>query len=169
MLDLEALEASAGWQPMYDLRTASDARSVELAYRAEVWQQTGEDWNGVELSLSTAQPSLGAQGPDPQPIWLRLVEPGVAGAAKRPRRGVGDKLGYVAAEAGEEETPAAPPPFASVESQGLSVRFQLPERATIQSRTQPTSVLVGKARLDARPSTARCRRWTSTSGCAGAP
>ena len=60
-------------EPRYDLRTASDARSVELGYRAEVRQQTGEDWTEVELALSTAQPHLGARGPDPEPIWLSYL------------------------------------------------------------------------------------------------
>ena len=39
-------------------------------------------------------------------------------------------------------------PFAAVESEGLSVRFRLPRRETIESRPEPTSVLVGRALLE---------------------
>ncbi|HVS18750.1 MAG TPA: mucoidy inhibitor MuiA family protein [Planctomycetota bacterium] len=152
-VSLEYLAGGAGWAPLYDLRTAGDARSVELAYRAQVSQRTGEDWNDCEVLLSTARPQLGAQGPEPQPIWLSLYDTqqgkfGGRGAAARLARELGDDgsdeffLG-----AGESVAPA----FATVEAQGLSVRYRLPRRETIQSRVEPTTVLVGSARLEARP------------------
>ncbi len=156
-IELEYLVGSAGWQPLYDLRTAADAKSVELSYRAQVWQQSGEDWKDVDLLLSTARPSLGAQGPEPQPIWLRIWEPeyvharptggpATPGAAREGRR----TLDYDAKAAGDVAA-AAPPPFAAVESQGLSVRFRLAKRETIESRDEPSTVLVGQAKLEARP------------------
>jgi uncharacterized protein (TIGR02231 family) len=154
VLDLEYRVANAGWAPKYDLRAASDGRSVDLAYRAQVWQQSGEDWNEAEIALSTAHPQVGAQGPDPQPIWLRLFDPKDKLTASE-RRSAKDlkSVGY-AEVADRESAPleAAPPrPFASVESQGLSVRFRLARRETIQSREAPTDVLVGQAKLDATP------------------
>lgn len=41
----------------------SDALSVEWRVQAAVWQHTGEEWNDVELLLSTERPSKGAQLP----------------------------------------------------------------------------------------------------------
>src|SRR5882672_4691776 len=67
-LELEYIVNAAGWRPMYDLRTAADAKSVDLSYRAQVWQQSGEDWNEIALALSTAEPQRGAQGPDPRAV-----------------------------------------------------------------------------------------------------
>ncbi|KZS95701.1 hypothetical protein SISNIDRAFT_483922 [Sistotremastrum niveocremeum HHB9708] len=58
----------AQWTPLYDLR-ASVAQSakvpplLEVRYRAEIWQSTGEDWNGVKLVLSTASPQTGGDIP----------------------------------------------------------------------------------------------------------
>ncbi|HZM00366.1 MAG TPA: mucoidy inhibitor MuiA family protein, partial [Planctomycetota bacterium] len=77
-IDVEYLVGSAGWMPQYDLRTSADARSVEVGYRAKVWQHTGEDWRDCALVLSTAQPQRGAQGPDPRPIQVRIVQPSPA-------------------------------------------------------------------------------------------
>ena len=154
-VELEYLVSSAGWQPQYDLRAAQDARSVELSYRAQVWQRTGEDWNDVALLLSTARPHLGAQGPEPQPIWLYLAQLEV-----QARRSLGFAREKEVAAALEESraadgadapAPATPAPFAAVEDQGLSVRFRLATRETIQSRDDPSTVLVGQERLDARP------------------
>jgi uncharacterized protein (TIGR02231 family) len=150
-VELEYLVGGAGWQPIYDLRTAADARSVELAYRALVHQQTGEDWPECEVLLSTARPHLGAQGPEPYPIWLRLLDAQQGKfAARRAAPGAESlrEVGYGAVAA--DAAPAAPA-FATVEAQGLSVRYRLPRRETIQSRVEPTTVLVGQQRLEARP------------------
>ena len=152
-LDVEYLVSNTGWQPNYDLRAHKTLDKVELVYRAKVWQQTGEDWSEVALALSTARPQIGAQGPEPVPQWLSMALPG---------EGYLDRMGAPAASAVPEEraryadkdggsaAPSSPPPrpFAAVESQGLSVRFQLPKPATIQSRGEPTTLLVGNATLD---------------------
>jgi uncharacterized protein (TIGR02231 family) len=147
-LDVEYLVSGAGWRPKYDLRTASDARSVELSYRAEVWQQTGEDWDDVTLLLSTSRPQMGAEGPEPQVRWIGLEDPrrkgGAVVAARAPAAdGVDFALGR-----GESEGMLRTPVFASVQSEGLSVRFRLAARESIESRDQPTTVLVGQSRLD---------------------
>jgi uncharacterized protein (TIGR02231 family) len=145
-LEVEYLVGGAGWEPYYDLRAKKDLSGVELAYRARVRQETGEDWREAEILLSTAQPQRGARGPEPRPIWLALADPK---APARTRKAL-DALGYAS-----EEAPAASPPadeprasvFAAVESEGLSVRFRLPRKETIESRPDPASVLVGRAEL----------------------
>jgi uncharacterized protein (TIGR02231 family) len=53
----------ARWEPAYDVRIASDDKSIQLAYAAMVKQRTGEDWRGVQLRLSTAQLELGGKPP----------------------------------------------------------------------------------------------------------
>ncbi len=160
-LALEYLVSGTGWQPAYDLRAQKTLDKVELVYRAKVWQQTGEDWNEVALALSTARPQIGAQGPEPVPQWVDLESPEQTGgfafadrAAPAPAmRRLADKdaevkmkaMGY----AGNEPAAApAPRPFAAVQSEGLSVRFQLAKAATIQSRAEPTTLLVGNATMD---------------------
>lgn len=151
-LEIEYVVQNAGWQPLYDLRAARDGKSVELGYRAQVWQQSGEDWSDVELALSTSEPLRGAQGPDPRPLWLRIIDPRPPASA---RLAADDgevstrKLGYLEERA--DRAAAGPRPFAEVESQGLSARFRLARRETIESRQQPTTVLIGQSRLAASP------------------
>lgn len=164
-LDVEYLVGRTGWQPAYDLRASPDLKGVELTYRARVWQQTGEDWKDVDLVLSTAAPQRGAQGPEPQPVWLSLYEPPIAAgrvahremapaspaAEEAENRGKLSGLGYaVDGKAVDAATPA-PRPFAAVESQGLSVHFRLAQKETIESRELPTTVLVGTAQLEITP------------------
>jgi uncharacterized protein (TIGR02231 family) len=155
-LDIEYLVGRTGWQPAYDLRAARDLSHAELVYRARVWQETGEDWPEVELNLSTAQPQHGAQAPEPQPVWLSVEEQSRSRTLERAgsaARAVTTKaLGYsdssnAGPSTGGPGGPATPRPFANVEDQGLSVRFQLARRETIESRDRPTTVLVGSAEL----------------------
>ncbi len=59
----------AGWRPAYRASLDSLASKLELVRQGVVSQTTGEDWAGVKLKLSTGQPRLSPQGPDPRP-WL---------------------------------------------------------------------------------------------------
>ena len=44
--------------PLYDLRVNTTNNQINLNYLAEVNQNTGEDWTGVALTLSTAKPGM---------------------------------------------------------------------------------------------------------------
>lgn len=155
-LDLEYVVGGAGWEPLYDLRASSDGRKVELGYRANVWQRSGEDWNEVELSLSTAAPRLGAQGPDPEPIWLSFAPPARPPANKEVRRARGEERKYkdrgdARDDDAENEEFDASRYQAQAERQGLSIRFRLARKESVPSRRDPSSVLVGQAQLEATP------------------
>lgn len=54
----------ASWTPSYDARVLTGEKAVQLGYFGNVRQSTGEDWNNVALTLSTAQPSLGGAAPE---------------------------------------------------------------------------------------------------------
>jgi hypothetical protein len=74
-LSLIYVVSNARWTPHYDLRAAiaTDAKSqpcVELHYRASISQHTGEDWDGVTLTLSTASPLTGTDVPQLEPYWV---------------------------------------------------------------------------------------------------
>ncbi len=81
--ELGYLVRSAGWYPAYDLRVKDISSPVELAYKANVFQNTGEDWNKVQLSLSTGNPSRPGTMPDLQTWWLNYYEPIVAYRSKK--------------------------------------------------------------------------------------
>jgi uncharacterized protein (TIGR02231 family) len=59
-VEISYLVASAGWEPLYDLRLLENAGepSLEVGYLAQVTQNTGEPWESINLTLSTARPAL---------------------------------------------------------------------------------------------------------------
>ncbi len=153
-VDVEYIVQGTGWQPNYELRASSNLTSVALTYRAKVFQSTGEDWRDVSLALSTAKPQRGAQGPEPQPVWLSLWQPpdrgavmGKAARAPASEMATSESVAY-GDESKKNEEFDARRSFASIESSGLSVRYILPRRETIESRSEPTSVLVGVTDLE---------------------
>jgi len=50
--------SSAGWTPLYDFRVNDIQEPLNLIYNANIYQSTGEDWNGINLTLSTNRPTL---------------------------------------------------------------------------------------------------------------
>jgi len=67
--DLSYIVRGATWKPVYDIRAESDADTIEMLMFAEITQNTGENWDNVNVELSTARPSLSAKPPEPQP-WI---------------------------------------------------------------------------------------------------
>ncbi len=56
-LEISYMVTNAGWSPTYDLKTIGIDQPVQLVYKADVWQNTGESWDAVKIKLSTITPS----------------------------------------------------------------------------------------------------------------
>jgi len=75
---LNYLVSDCGWSPTYTFRAKSDQKPIAAECNALIHQMTGEDWNGVRLTLSTASPALSAAGPGLAPFPVVLTEGGQA-------------------------------------------------------------------------------------------
>ncbi len=74
---LNYLVDAAAWRPQYKLRAGKDLKDkVQVEYLAAIMQQTGEDWQNVNLVLSTAQPMLNAAPPDLKMLSVGVVPRG---------------------------------------------------------------------------------------------
>ena len=71
---LNYLVSNCGWTPSYNFRAATDSKQVRVEFNALIHQLTGENWDGVSLSLSTASPALSASGPGLAPFPVTLQE-----------------------------------------------------------------------------------------------
>jgi uncharacterized protein (TIGR02231 family) len=52
---------SAGWEQSYDLRVQDINTPAHLTYKANIYQDTGFDWQNIDLTLSTANPTDNSQ------------------------------------------------------------------------------------------------------------
>ncbi len=151
-LEISYTVPEASWAPLYDARVQLSPPAspdgvlegkLELTYLAKIGQNTGEDWNDVALTLSTARPSMGTLPPKLEPRYVDIVRPFYAGvpapAMERPRVG---RIKPRLAEPEEavlamqtvdymEQTVEAEYETAQVESSGATVSFNLPRRHSI--------------------------------------
>lgn len=150
---------SAGWLPVWDARLLPETSRIELSFQGSVWQRTGEDWRGVALSVSTAQPARGLFVPELQPLYLTQAEPPRAPmpAMRSPPAGVASGLlgarSRVAkearAEAPAEEAYAADIAEATVQEGLLSATFTAPRRESVDGSGQARKVPLARFPLKA--------------------
>ncbi|MEZ5980162.1 MAG: DUF4139 domain-containing protein [Planctomycetota bacterium] len=164
-LEIEYQVTGARWEPYYDVRAAADLSGVEIAYRARVFQQTGEDWKGVDLALSTALPRRGLAAPEARIRWVDIYDQPARGYSA-PSESVGtawdrkndlelgdDSMydaGLVESERGVsvDALRAASGQWAAILADGVNLRYALPKPQDVVSRPDPTSVLVGSHDLE---------------------
>lgn len=61
---------NAGWFPSYDIRSGGLSKPVEISYKANIFQNTKEEWKNVELTLSSSNPNTGSIAPQLRTYWL---------------------------------------------------------------------------------------------------
>lgn len=147
----------AGWKPAYRASLDSNASTLDIERMATISQKTGEDWSRVKLRLSTGQPSLSVNAPDPSP-WLLTWQPPVQLELAQ---------SYLAA-------PAPPPPPAPsarqrvavsgsrvaddyvapvLETQGnFTTEFEVPARVDLASDGREISVALSRQSMPVRQS-----------------
>ncbi|MGD2132418.1 MAG: mucoidy inhibitor MuiA family protein, partial [Maricaulaceae bacterium] len=67
--------ADAGWSALYEARLDSETATMALEKKIKVYQDTGEDWTDVRLSVSTAPPVAQLAAPTVYPPHLTLRPP----------------------------------------------------------------------------------------------
>jgi uncharacterized protein (TIGR02231 family) len=141
---------NASWSPRYELRYDDDV--LEFGYLAEVQQASGEAWEDVTLTLTTARPDAMTPPPEPEPLFLQ---------------GYKEKQRTVVVQGVREEvlssevsvtTPTTGTGELVVTTRGLSVDLGVPEPASIPADGRPYRVTV----LD-RPLDATLDNWAAVS------
>jgi hypothetical protein len=62
-VELSYYVENASWFPSYDIRAKDITQSVDLVYKANVMQNTKEEWKNVRLKITSANPNLGSVAP----------------------------------------------------------------------------------------------------------
>jgi len=73
---LTYLVKNASWYPSYDIRAIDVASPIQLVYKANVSQNSGEDWRNVKLTLSSGNPSSNNEKPKLPPYLLGYLSAG---------------------------------------------------------------------------------------------
>ena len=155
-LDLAYVVRGPSWNPLYDIRADTKLKTVQVNYHAEVRQSTGENWKGVALKLSTAQPNLGGREPQMSPWFIHRFVPqpvtvtgGVmlesAPKPERADRGSAnrDKVSTLAASAPAALTAVSMDfSYARVNTGGTAATFAIPRAYDVPSDNKPAKVAI---------------------------
>ncbi|WP_200178986.1 DUF4139 domain-containing protein [Ectothiorhodospira mobilis] len=128
----------AGWEPVYEARLNTADGALELLQRARVRQGTGQDWNGVHLTLTTAHAAAGAV-PEPVPWYLDALPAPRELAGRGPARSEAPVLASRAREAD-----------ATLEQTAFTTRFRVPGTVTLPSDNRPYRYLLTRHSLQAK-------------------
>jgi uncharacterized protein (TIGR02231 family) len=133
----------AGWQPLYDLHLERDSGTLRIERGAFVRQSTGENWQEVALTLSTARPSEQTQ---PGQIWPwvpRIVDPEEIRPLAR-QKGA-DALMSMAAPMAEMESAVV----ADADFDGHSVTYSYPAPVDVTTGADHVRLMLGSLEAQA--------------------
>ncbi len=69
-LTFSFISNQAGWEPIYDLKAVDTDTPMELNLKANIYQNTGHDWENVKMSVSTGNPLASNDRPILSPQYI---------------------------------------------------------------------------------------------------
>ncbi|MEX0325340.1 MAG: mucoidy inhibitor MuiA family protein [Puniceicoccaceae bacterium] len=130
--DQDALEISyqireGGWQPVHELRANPAAGTLEWVYKAQIRQNSGEDWKDVSVTLNSASALYAGGLPELNPLILNKVEVRPMAKAR------------MALESSYDLAQAAPPQAEQAMPESTTTGFfmELSEPLTLESGESP--------------------------------
>lgn len=146
-LNVSYLVFGANWKAIYDARANYDGGEVELTLFGKIKQTTGEDWDEVELTLSTAQPTVSGRLPHVAPWILHPYQSQSRERVARKMKGLADSAQYEPYylksdyKVSRDEIANAPAlmeanasfAFSEVAQKGISIVYKITRPATIKS------------------------------------
>ena len=148
---------NARWAPLYDIRLDTGAKdrkpALELVRRAEITQNTGEDWSDVALAVSTVRTARGGNAPDlnslvvqypPLPRQMGAASASGGTDAARPAlrnaAAPAPKMAAAASERADEQQ-------ATADVSGFQVVFKIPGRVSLGASEGAKSLRVSSATI----------------------
>ncbi|MFN2188167.1 MAG: mucoidy inhibitor MuiA family protein, partial [Candidatus Promineifilaceae bacterium] len=153
-LNLSYLVRMASWQPLYDirLRQHEDGYKLDITVLAEVKQNTGQEWEGIALSVSTSRPSLSQRAPELKPWYIDEFRPIPVPAPKS--QGAGGHVRIATAPAAAMSFSADSEPLAleesadyivaEIDSTGPSTTFHIAGESFIAGSGVPHKTIISE-------------------------
>jgi len=71
---LSYIVTNSSWTPTYSVRVNTNENKCTLSYQADIFNNTGEDWENVNITLSSHMPSLEGSPPKVSKLEVRTTE-----------------------------------------------------------------------------------------------
>jgi uncharacterized protein (TIGR02231 family) len=153
------LVSEAGWTPLYDIRSDISSGKINLNYKAQVYQNTGTDWDNVNLNISTNNPYQNKTKPTLHPWYIdyniyRQEQVNYKNNRTMPPSSMADKAqsyGFSTDAESKKETEAiSAAEFVQVIDHVISAEFKIDLPYTIKSSGEEHMVLVKNIDLEVK-------------------
>jgi uncharacterized protein (TIGR02231 family) len=140
------LNNGINWRPVYDIKTDLKNDKIAIVTYALIGQSTGIDWENVQISLSTARPTVSGQLPPIDPWFLRpyKIDENIQKSVEMlPMFARGEYDAVSEDIVVEEEEQLIP-----VEYKGTSVTYKIPQSVSIPSGSSQEKVFISEDKLN---------------------
>lgn len=138
-VNLSYVTNKAGWAPIYDVRVADINSPLQLTYKADIYQDSGLDWQNVDFSLSTSNPSDGITAPNLYPWRIDVYS---------------EKGGFFLASyddmSAKKSRSVTPDDNALTNTLGINTRFDVKLPYTIKSNTESNILTLQNKEVEAQ-------------------
>ena len=146
-LGISYMVQNAGWVPSYDLRAKDTKSPLDIIYKGKIYQQTGQDWDNIRLSISTYMPSYNQNRPILNPLYVNEY---LANNFDEKQKG------YVQMEKAEfansyqmRDEAVSQIPIATVSDSQMNILYELNYLQTIKSQEKEQYVILDKKSINA--------------------
>ena len=143
---------NASWSAFYDARLATGDQgagvspSLGIVRRAAIQQNSGEDWDGVALALSSTRPSHATAARQPETLNIDFVDATGAGKSRAPASQTMSKSDL--AEATVVQSPPVEQPAPAPETSPFQTVYAIPGRIAIKANGEAKRVQLGSEKLE---------------------
>jgi uncharacterized protein (TIGR02231 family) len=153
---------AAGWQPVYDVHLErGESEALTLKRGALIGQNTGENWTGVNVVLSTSRPSEQSAPGDLWPDLRRIDDP----EPQRPLGRVATSMSMDTMEEGEAGSMASPIIEMSSAASNIgefNVTYTYPEKLNLADSADDVRIELGTVKLLPEIRAHAVPRWDAT-------
>ncbi|WP_272664864.1 DUF4139 domain-containing protein [Providencia sp. PROV174] len=152
-LQLSYLTPDAAWSPSYDIHSQDVGSPITLTYKANLIQNTGIDWEKVNLTLSTVNPSKNIMPSVLQPWRLSVYDDNAqiarqvrmrmpaAPVAMYEENGVSEKKKTISSGVSD---------FVTTSNNGINLNYQIALSYSLKSANKPNTVTIKQQNLDVK-------------------
>lgn len=137
------------WQMRYDVRAGYLTKGVTMVVYGDIYQKTGENWEGIRLALSTGRPVSSIAPPDLNPWYLDIVVPGRLDREEMAKDEAGGKAYKKGMAPPLQEQIAQEEDQVTVREEGIYFEISLPALQTVESTSKYQKKLIREYDLGA--------------------
>jgi uncharacterized protein (TIGR02231 family) len=173
-IQVDYLIYGCSWQPQYDAHYQSGSKNLTFTAYGIIRQNTGENWDSVKTTLSTARPLQGTSLPDLTTWTVNLMPESLPAPAPKPMAALQQRMvnkaevrGNYAEDAKETEESGDEAPqsvqtlTANVETRGFTAVYKVPAKVSVPSDGQPHRCTISIQEMSAEQSYTSIPKYNS--------